>query len=182
MKSKTVLMLIIYTFFGCSFSKKYQAPTGATIKKSLDIKNGEHLFVLDQSIADLGEAWIDESGMLWGDVIKNIDGSIRYLNHEEASEYCKNLGTILPSEDDYIRLRIYMGAKSDLYEGYKPQVLPNLLRVVNGKEFSNFFWTSTTQLLHYHLAYVFGSKIGGFGIVNREFADDFTSARCVKQL
>ncbi len=183
-KSFTLLLISLLSnlLLGCNFfhkTKKIEIALGSVIKKSRDQSGHEHIFVLDQSIPALGEAWRDESGMIWGDILKNTDQSIRYLNHEEATVACKKIGAILPTESDFTRLRIYMGAQSDLYEGYTPQVLPNLYRKQGEKILSNFFWASTTDWLHYHLAYIFGGKLGGFGIVNRLFADDFASARCV---
>lgn len=177
-----LLLLLSFSLCGCGPFGSHapiEIPPGATIGKSLDHDGKEHIFVLDPSRPALGEAWRDESGMIWGDILKNADHSIRYLNQDTATDYCKSIGAILPSEGDFNRLREYMGAKSGIYEGYTPQVLPNLVRNTGNRTLSNFFWSSTVEWIHYHLAYVFGGKIGGFGIVNRLFDDDFTSARCV---
>jgi len=182
--NKYYQFLILLLLVGCDlFNKtpKFDIPSGSIIKKSTDNKGKDHIFVYDQSTPPLGEAWKDESGMIWGDVVRNSDLSFRYLDHEQATDYCRKIGAILPSENDFTRLREYMGANSGIYEGYTPQVLPNLFRKDGNKMLSNFFWSSTADWFHYHLAYVFGGKIGGFGLVNRLFADDFTTARCVIQ-
>jgi hypothetical protein len=179
-----IFLLLSTHLIGCHFFPdrvKLVVSPGVRTQTSRDIDGKPHLFAFDVSLPALGEAWRDESAMIWGDILMNPDDSIRYLNHEEADEYSKKIGAQLPSEGDFTRLREYMGAKSGIYEGYTPQVLPHLVRNQGGKVLSNFFWSSTTEWFHYHLGYVFGGKIGGFGIVNRLFDDDFTSARCVVQ-
>lgn len=181
---KPLLLICILFLTSCDlFHKEVHVviPQGAVTKKSIGYKKIEHIFILDQSMPVLGEAWKDETAMIWGDIIRNADNSIRYFNHKEAILYCEKLGAKLPSEEDFSRLREYMGAKPDLYEGYTPQVLPNLFRKNGDKILSNFFWASNNDWFHYHLAYVFGGKLGGFAMANELFDDDFTSARCVVQ-
>lgn len=83
------------------------------------------VFVRDTSQPKLGEdAWRDQMGAIWGDVVKNDDGSLQVTTHEKAAAYCKKIGADLPSTADFQRLRKYMAF--DREGEYTAQVLPNL--------------------------------------------------------
>jgi len=132
----------------------------------------------DTSNAKLGEAWRDASGMIWGDIVKKDDGSPRFMNHKDATDYCKSIGAELPSREDFIRLREYMGAKSGSDEGYTAQVLPNLTYTEKGQVNSRYFWSSSVHPDHSYYAYDFGGRFGYIGYYNRSF-DNYYSVRCV---
>ncbi len=142
----------------------------------------ETTFTRDTSIAALGEAWRDPSGMIWGDIVKNDDHSIRYMDQYQATTYCKSIGATLPSLEDFARLRRYMGATTAASEhsgwGYTPQVLPNLVRTPNGRIVSNSFWSSSVHPGDSSDAYAFNGRSGDFGYDDRDFVGGFT-ARCV---
>lgn len=84
------------------------------------------------------------NGLIWYDVGPSL---VRHdLNEERepeeltAKEYCESLGLRLPTREELEQLGLYMGAtrKDDgqySFEGFKPQVLPNL----NGV----YFWSSS---------------------------------------
>src|SRR5688572_17681015 len=72
--------------------------------ESVDANGKRHVFVRDTSNEKLGEAWRDESGMIWGDLVRQKNGSI-YINHYEATQYCKSIGATLPEVEDFVRLR-----------------------------------------------------------------------------
>ncbi|MCC7442440.1 MAG: hypothetical protein IT285_12460 [Bdellovibrionales bacterium] len=127
---------------------------------------------------DFGESWRDPSGMIWGDIAKNANGSIRYMDQYQATEYCQNRGGQLPSREDFVRLREYMGARSGTYEGYTPQVLPNLTRNVNGSTYSNYFWSSSVHPDVSYVAYDFGGRHGYIDYYYRYYVDD-GAVRCV---
>ncbi len=109
--------------------------------------NGEkHAFTSDASFPALGEAWKDPSGMIWGDIVKK-DGHPVLMNQYQANSYCKSIAAELPSKEEFVRLREYMGAHhgndenynrvgAEIKPGYTPQVLPNLSE-------KNYFWTSS---------------------------------------
>lgn len=88
------------------------------------------VYTRDESMPALGEAWRDESGMIWGDIVKDRDGNVLPMNQYEAEEYCEKIGAELPTRDDFVRLRKSMGATSNdsamESDGYSPQVLPHL--------------------------------------------------------
>ena len=100
-----------------------------------------------RDLEKFGEAWIDPSGMIWGDIAKNEDGSPLFRELGFAETYGKSLGAELPSgwqedqngkfkipnrDSDFVRLRKDMGAQyavgSNSPGGYTPQILPNLNR------------------------------------------------------
>lgn len=123
-------------------------------RTSRDANSVEHIFIRDCSIPNLGEAWRDESGMIWGDYAGMIA-----MNQLGAVKYCNDIGAKLPSKKDFIRLREYMGAKKGTYVGYTPQVLPNL----NLGGHDRYFWTSTlAPYISEDAVYFVGDSTGGF--------------------
>jgi hypothetical protein len=142
----------------------------------------ETTFTRDTSIAALGEAWRDPSGMIWGDIVKNDDHSIRYMDQYQASTYCESIGAQLPSREDFARLRGYMGATTAASEyvgtGYTPQVLPNLYRTADGRSVRNYFWSSSVHPGVSNVAYVFDGRTGVIVYGIRDYAD-YVAVRCV---
>lgn len=143
-----------------------------------------HVFTRDHSLAALGDAWRDESGMIWGDIARNDDGSIHYMKHYQAVEYCQNIRAELPSRADFERLRSYMGATEDSSNGYTPQALPNLYRMVNGRPQSYYFWSSSVLLDASYApsydAYFFDGRDGVIDYASRDYGDD-GAVRCVRR-
>jgi len=129
-----------------------------------------HVFVQDRSLPALGDAWRDESGVIWGDVVWSSDGqSIEYMHHYlQAQTYCQSLGAELPSEQDFERLRSYMGATRHSSKGYTPQVLPHL----KGYD----FWSSKTHGFLIHRAFGFSGSLGQMEVVDRK---NLQAVRCV---
>ncbi len=132
------------------------------------------VFTRDTSNASLGEAWRDPDGLIWGDIVKE-DESVRYMVHSSqhmkefgrplpegtlgAKEYCKSIGARLPSKEEFIRLREYMGAQSGTHEGYSAQVLPNLS--------GYWFWSSSVDQFTLGEAYRFEGRSGEIYGTNR---------------
>ncbi len=90
----------------------------------------------------LGEAWRDSAYLVWGDVYHK-GKSVIQVNFQQAQEYCKGIGAELPTAEDFVRLKISMGAShTDVKKkgDYTAQILPNL---------NVFFsvWTSTSKTL-----------------------------------
>lgn len=101
-------------------------------------------FVRDYSNPGLGEAWRDPSGMIWGDIVKEKDGTPRFMNHVEATDYCQSIGAVLPRHWDFLRLREYLGRDGN-GRPYSPQVLPNLTYIDENRQIRNrIFWSHTT--------------------------------------
>jgi len=125
------------------------------------------------------EAWEDPSGMIWGNIAENEDGSARFMNHKDATDYCNSIGAELPSREDFIRFREYMGAKPGSHEGYKPEILPNLTYIDDkGDTHTRQFWSSI-RADHPNFAFYF---IGQNGVIINDFRGhvaNIFSVRCV---
>ena len=135
--------------------------------------------------------------MIWGDMVKQEDGSPLFLNQRDAESYCENIGAQLPSgylenlngtngfpdrDSDFVRLRQYLGGQPtpglEGPKGYKPQFLPNLAERGRGEIWDRFFWTSSTHYDNPRVNYVFRGKKGGFVGYFRDHAE-MVSVRCV---
>jgi hypothetical protein len=114
-------------------------------------------------------AWQDQSGMIWGNTVKNANGSDRGMNQIQATEYCQSIGAQLPSREDFARLREYMGAQSGTYRrGYLPQILPGLA--------DNWYWSSSFFPSDSNYAFIFVGYDGDIHDGNRL---NFSAVRCV---
>ncbi len=136
----------------------------------------EHIFTRDTSVPALGEAWRDESGVIWGDLVVHRtsvvpERSIRVTLHSVAAAYCDRIGAQLPSRTDFERLSEYLGATaaSDR-EGYTPQILPNLDR---------YYWASWVHPDGYSDSpFYFDGRTGIIYNDPKEYVEYF-STRCV---
>ena len=136
----------------------------------------KYTFTRDTSFPALGEAWKDPSGMIWGDIVKVED--IFTMNHFQADLLCKKVGAELPSREDFVRLREYMGAvpRSGSENGYKAQVLPHLLKYR--------FWTSSiTPMISQKDTWFAEVFYGDLGLTGPAFRTDgfVYSTRCVSR-
>jgi hypothetical protein len=133
----------------------------------------------DESNPKLGEAWRDPSSMIWGDTVTNADGNPEFMNHKDATDYCNSISAKLPSREDFIRLREYMGAEPGRHEGYAPQVLPNLTKTgPEGRVRSRYFWSLSVSPNNREDAYIFLGRLGHIGSGDRS-AGGAVSTRCV---
>ena len=145
--------------------------------------------IKDKDMKKFGEAWVDPSGMIWSDIAKKEDGSARFMNDQDAEDYCKSMGAELPSgwqedqngkhgfpnrDSDFVRLRKYMGAEyaagNDKPERYKAEILPNL----NG-----WHWSSSVHPVYTDDAYVFDGRDGYVYNGVRSLVYYSLSVRCV---
>jgi len=164
---------------------------------------GDFVFTRNTSIAALGDAWRDPSGMIWGDIVRNEDRSIRVMDQFLAFDYCLSWnpdssereriraaleadkdpgrGVHLPRRADFVRLREYMGATTwhKQYSGanYTPQVLPNLYRAEEGRYVNTLFWSSSVPSDLTYLAHVFDGRTGYFVMEGRHYM--LEAVRCV---
>ena len=142
-----------------------------------DGSNGvKFVFTRDRSIPALGKAWKDPSGMIWGDIVRTALGTVNEMDYSSAVEYCKRINAKLPSKEDFVRLREYMGAIPGGYfpevpPGYKPQVLRHLSR--------HFFWSSSIPERDISDAYIFDGRSGSIGLGSRYYYDN--ALRCVSK-
>lgn len=93
-----------------------------------------------------GEAWMDESGVIWGDTHKFFEHyqDNFHFSYTTASSTCKEIGARLPTEQEFERLAEFM---KDEDGKFKVQVLPNL-KVCFAKDCTpkpHSFWSSTLK-------------------------------------
>jgi hypothetical protein len=116
----------------------------------------------------LHEAWKDEAGTIWGAMVLNSPQSERFcphaepgepcrMNQMEAMEYCEQIGARLPEEEDFERLRSYLGATEESSHGYRDQVLPDL-RSESGDGYR--FWAMPEYPLFIFRPYYFDTTDG----------------------
>lgn len=151
--------------------------------------NTGHVFIRDIDHPALGDAWRDESGLIWGDIVRDENGYVRYMvqsseymkdlgrplpnDHLGAKEYCESISARLPSKEEFTRLREYMGAQPGTPEGYSHhhnKVLPNLS--------GYWFWSSSVDPNNSDYAYFF---YGGYGDIDHDLRNYFNygAVRCV---
>lgn len=118
-----------------------------------------HRFIREYSNEDLGEAWRDPSGMIWGDIVRYRDGKIAEPDKPEAVRLCKEAGGELPTAEDFERLRSYFGATVESEKGFAPQVLPNFGTAKDAKSAPRHFWTRTPPHDQSY-AFVFDDRMG----------------------
>ncbi|MEO5970299.1 MAG: hypothetical protein ABIQ95_10260 [Bdellovibrionia bacterium] len=115
------------------------------------------------------KAWIDPHGLVWSNALQDSSspGGIHKMKWKEANDYCKLIGTRLPTQEDWDNLTGYLGGHTSF--GYIPEFLPHL----NGNE----FWSSTedsNSSTEYHYFH------GTHGVARQSVARDYDLAvRCV---
>ncbi len=92
------------------------------------VSNAGAIFIRDTSIPALGKAYKDPSGLIWGSPIVT-NGQINRMTQSNAGKYCQDIGSRLPTKDEYIQLAKYLGAPQS-YNPYltdgKTEILPDL--------------------------------------------------------
>jgi hypothetical protein len=158
-----------------------------------EVPTGQFAQVTDPAVVKvLGESWRDPSGLVWGDLVKKVDGSISYMSEYAAETYCASKGARLPSQAEQAQLGIYLGAKKldknstdgtpvydksgnvlfryD-YHGYQAKILPHLAYA--------WIWSNTPHPRGSDGAFVFGGDYGGIDIAHDRSYDD-GAVRCVR--
>lgn len=114
-----------------------------------------HTFKRNTQYTALGKAWADPSGLIWG------DKTLNYMTQRMAEDYCRSIGAELPTEEDFRKLREYLGAEPGTRNGYVRQILPNL---------NDIFWSSSAPDRSDGAAYYFdganGDIVKGFVVCN----------------
>lgn len=120
------------------------------------------VFTSDHRLVALEDAWRAPNGLIWGDMVTRADTLGHELRYPEAKKYCESINARLPSEQDFLDLSVYLGAKvGEVFPvDYKPQVLPNLTKTVtlnldyyrthlpprkNWEIKDNYFWSLKTK-------------------------------------
>ena len=133
-------------------------PAG-TVRNSTDENGHLHVFTRDVSHPELGDAWSDEHGTIWGDLVRrdwpgcpsyeagNSDPC--FMNLAQATEYCSSRGpgVSLPTREDTTRLKVYLGAHNAMdFEGYEAAALPNLIWMHEGFRIGYLYWTGYSHM------------------------------------
>lgn len=130
-----------------------------------------HKFTQVTNRPALGNAWKDESGVIWGDLVVGSDGNPKTMMRQEARDYCNSLSDdqhqyLLPTNAQFEQLSKYLGDGSA--SGYNPEILPNLIR--------NRVWSGSHRVGH--TGYVFYGSYGTLGSFDR-YGSSFV--RCAGQ-
>ncbi len=132
----------------------------------------------------------------FGDIVRNTDGSIRYMNQSDAINYCTSQGQHLPSAREFAQLAQSLGAagiSETAKDGYYQDVsAKNADGKADSFYFSNAgykrpaedsgdngFWSSSVSShIYSDYAYVFWSYSAYIGDWNR-FSDHY-AVRCAR--
>jgi hypothetical protein len=148
MKKSNLVLTFIGTLalFGTSLGA--QASTTPTIRTSL----AGHKFTQTTNHPELGDAWQDESGLIWGDVVQKHNMSSTDVNNycdktiapdvgddcqmtqSNAIAYCESINAALPSKSQFERLSALAGDSNTvmdinwklIYPIQQIDVIPNL--------------------------------------------------------
>lgn len=138
-----------------------------------------------------------------GDIVRNTDGSIRYMNQYDAVQYCANQGMHLPSARELAQLSMNLGAKGilemhDIKNGHVPEGYHHVkAKNADGKDDSFYFndvgyqptkgdlghswlWSSSVCSDISDFAYGQSGDYGSIGFVIRY--DDNVAVRCAAGL
>jgi hypothetical protein len=125
-----------------------------------------HLFQKTHSLSALGDAWKDDSGIVWGDLVQDSKGQPALVTQAQANDYCQQIGARLASRMEFIQLALFLG--DGCQTGFDPLSFPNLE--------GHLFWSSTFSSAFAHQAYVFHGSTGALDFVNSQQRASF---RCV---
>ena len=122
---KVIFLLGLFSLFNCQAAETRTTTTGA-------------IYTLSTNLAQVGEAWKDPRGLIWGDIIFD-DEYANLFNWLDAKKACEKKGARLPTLQEVIALRVDLGASRSapldgMIDGYRAQVLPHM---------NEGFWTST---------------------------------------
>ncbi|HLE09673.1 MAG: hypothetical protein A2504_02305 [Bdellovibrionales bacterium RIFOXYD12_FULL_39_22] len=127
-----------------------------------------HVFTQVLDYPEMGNAWRDESGLIWGDIAMDDTGQEKSVIQGHAWVYCNEIGAKVPSKEQFAQLVEYLGGKTK--NGYRPEIIPNLA--------DHMYWTSSvsnTDDEHYGIRFD-----ANHGILESYLRNDFFSVRCVK--
>ena len=135
-----------------------------------------------------------------GDIARNTDGSIRYMNQADAINYCTSQGQHLPSARELAQLAQSLGAagiSETAKDGYYQVSAKNADGKADTFYFSyagynrpagdlgnNWFWSSSVNSDDsYNAFYLYGLNgvVGNFGVVGSDLRDyDGNAVRCAR--
>jgi hypothetical protein len=123
-KSKLLLMNAVLMIEVLSLSAKAE-----TTRTSI----AGHVFTQVDNHPELGDAWKDEYGLIWGDLAPQ-----GMMSSEGAENYCLSIGAKLPTQEQFIGLDKLIGNSEStmtingafIYGKAKTEVIPNLVEHV----------------------------------------------------
>ncbi len=132
------------------------------------------VFTRDTSHPELGEAYKDPSGLIWGSIVLAQDGiNSRLFNQYEADKYCKEAGARLPTKEEFEQLAKYLGKNTThLYSPYLSDRKTNLLPGLS----HHGFWSSSVKPDSSDYAVRFD---GFYGEIHYNYRLVVFSVRCV---
>ena len=100
-------------------------------------------FTGDTSNPALGEAYKDESGLIWGSAV-TADGRISRMSQKNAAKYCNDRGARLPTIEEFMQLAVYLGRGTA--HGYSPFLADRKTELLPGLSSGRWFWSSSPML------------------------------------
>ena len=135
------------------------------------------IFQKTDAYPELGEAYSDPTGLIWGSLIP-ASSAPQGLTPQAAAEACKRIGARLPTIEEFDQFARYLGADSPM--GYDPHSVTDkkdLLPELSG----NSFWSSSGNESN-HVNDAFTGESGMlFYIIWSEETTFTMSARCVRK-
>jgi hypothetical protein len=93
-------------------------------------------FSCDKRNPSLGEAWRTPTGVVWGEAVKETNGTLKPMTLTQADQYCRSIDAELPTKSDYLTMLGDLENSYYLRDG-KTGMMPDLA-------ISRWFWTSTS--------------------------------------
>ncbi len=146
-KESTYEYDLCVTMEDCHRLKKQMQNMLNTVDARIQIQNTEKtrtsltgaVFTRVTSYPELGEAWRDPSGLIWGAEIPR-DSEIQNvlnLSQGEGAQYCESLNARLPTEKEFAALKSYLLSEEAPMGRWQP-VIPEI-------ELQYSFWTADTD-------------------------------------
>lgn len=137
--------MMVTLLFGV-FAQAHQSEISRTIsdesKDRVSITGA--VFKRDNSIAKLGEAYRDPSGLIWGSPLLDQPEPSGYrasanVRQSKAKQYCKSIGARLPTRAEANQLGKFLGRHTEF--GFSPYIINTREGLLPGFPHSTF-WTS----------------------------------------
>lgn len=141
------------------------------------------VFVRDRKYPELGEAYRDPSGLIWGDIVKDKNGDTR-ITQTDGKKYCESIGARLPTEQEFRNLQKYLAVKFNKITSYMPCVADRSNFDVLPGFSGSHWWSSTegdgTSAFLFQGPYRAMGRDGG-QVHSYSSTFNFASARCVRR-
>ncbi len=116
------------------------------------VSNTGAVFTRDTSNPDLGEAYSDPSGIIWGSIVTVSPNNT--LNHYDALKYCRARRARLPTKEEFEQLAKYLGEGTA--QRYSPFLADGKTDLLPGLS-NHSFWSSSIDPKGSKYAYYFSN-------------------------